>query len=257
MVRELERPSAEPVTVTVELPADPDAAERVARGRPGHRGRTCSQGGAPVLLGTREPSGPVVALVADRRVRGAPPGARGGRAGRPPPRHRRAVSVLDAIRRANRPGPPEDSVRLRVACLGAVLVAIGRLRVPRRDRAGRRRSAPWCWSRPAWRSPTPPGPARPGWVKVVVAVGAIAACVWFFHCGELARRSTSRRCVNPLTVLLVSVLVVHSFHVPSRRDLLFSLGASAGLMAVGGRAGHRPPLRPLRGGLGLLRPVVP
>ena len=38
---------------------------------------------------------------------------------------------------------------------------------------------------------------------------------------------------NPLTVLFVCILVVHSFHVPSRRDLLFSLGASAGLMAVG------------------------
>ncbi len=40
--------------------------------------------------------------------------------------------------------------------------------------------------------------------------------------------------INPLVVLLVTVLVVHSFHVPSRRDLLFTLGASAGLMAVGG-----------------------
>src|SRR6202034_3722340 len=37
-----------------------------------------------------------------------------------------------------------------------------------------------------------------------------------------------------LTVLLVSVLVLHSFHVPSRRDLMFSIAASAGLMAVAG-----------------------
>jgi transglutaminase-like putative cysteine protease len=37
---------------------------------------------------------------------------------------------------------------------------------------------------------------------------------------------------NPLTVLFVWILVVHSFHVPCRRDLVFSLGASAGLMAV-------------------------
>ncbi len=33
--------------------------------------------------------------------------------------------------------------------------------------------------------------------------------------------------------MFVCILVVHSFHVPARRDLLFSLGASAGLMAVG------------------------
>ncbi len=73
----------------------------------------------------------------------------------------------------------------------------------------------------------------PAWVKVVVAVGAIAACAWFFHAvSSPAADITS--VVNPLTVLLVAVLVVHSFHVPSRRDLLFSLGASAGLMAVGG-----------------------
>ena len=66
-----------------------------------------------------------------------------------------------------------------------------------------------------------------------MAAGAIAACVWFFHCGELAAAGITS-VVNPLTVLLVAVLVVHSFHVPSRRDLLFTLGASAGLMAVGG-----------------------
>ena len=34
------------------------------------------------------------------------------------------VNVVDAIRRANQPRPPEDSIRLRVACTGAVLVAI-------------------------------------------------------------------------------------------------------------------------------------
>ena len=34
------------------------------------------------------------------------------------------MSIIDAVRRANQPGVPEDSIRLRVACLGAVLVAI-------------------------------------------------------------------------------------------------------------------------------------
>ncbi len=73
----------------------------------------------------------------------------------------------------------------------------------------------------------------PGWVKVMVAAGAIGACVWFFHeVSSPAAGITS--VISPLTLLLVAVLVVHSFHVPSRRDLLFTLGASAGLMAVGG-----------------------
>ena len=34
------------------------------------------------------------------------------------------MSIVEAVRRANQPGVPEDSIRLRIACLGAVLVAI-------------------------------------------------------------------------------------------------------------------------------------
>jgi transglutaminase-like putative cysteine protease len=73
----------------------------------------------------------------------------------------------------------------------------------------------------------------PGWVKVVVAAGAIAASVWFFH-SLTAPRADFAQIEDPLTLLLISVLVLHSFHVPARRDLLFSLAASAGLVAVGG-----------------------
>ncbi len=69
MVREVERPAAEPVTVTVELPRDPDAAERVAEGALGSVVGLL-QGGGPVLLGTREPGGLVVGPVADRRSAG-------------------------------------------------------------------------------------------------------------------------------------------------------------------------------------------
>jgi uncharacterized protein (DUF58 family) len=69
MVREVEQPAAESVTVTVELPADPDAAERVAEGALGSV-VDLLRSGAPVLLGTREESGPVVEPVADRRGAG-------------------------------------------------------------------------------------------------------------------------------------------------------------------------------------------
>ena len=140
--------------------------------------------------------------------------------------------ILEAVRRANRPGLPEDSVRLRVACLGAVLVAIGA--VASLDEvapataalAAGLVSAGMAFSYVTRRRP-------PGWVKLVVAAGAIAACVWFFR--SLTPGSADFAAVeNPLTLLLVSVLVLHSFHVPARRDLLFSLAASAGLLAVGG-----------------------
>jgi uncharacterized protein (DUF58 family) len=69
MVRELERPSAEPVTVTVDLPADPDEAERMAERALGTVAQLLDRG-SPVLLATTEPAGPVTAPVADRRGAG-------------------------------------------------------------------------------------------------------------------------------------------------------------------------------------------
>jgi hypothetical protein len=142
------------------------------------------------------------------------------------------VGLIAAVRRANQPGAPENSVRLRVACLGAVLVAIaacasiGDIAWPTAVGAMALVSAGMAFSHATRARP-------PAWVKVMVAVGATAACVWFFHAVS-APAADITSVLNPLTVLMVAVLVVHSFHVPSRRDLLFSLGASAGLMAVGG-----------------------
>jgi hypothetical protein len=69
MVRELEQPAGEPVTITVELPEDPETAERVAEGALGSV-VALLEGGVPVLLGTRESSGPVLGAVADRRSAG-------------------------------------------------------------------------------------------------------------------------------------------------------------------------------------------
>jgi hypothetical protein len=72
----------------------------------------------------------------------------------------------------------------------------------------------------------------PGWIKVLVAVAAVGALLWFFRqvsAGPVADITTVE---NPLTVLFAWILAVHSFHVPARRDLVFALAASAGLMAV-------------------------
>lgn len=142
------------------------------------------------------------------------------------------MNVVDAIRQANRPGEPEHSIRLRVASLGAVLVAIGacaslrELSPPTALTAVVLVSAGMIFSYLTRERP-------PGWVKIAVALGAIAACVWFFH-SVSAQQTDFASVENPLTLLLASVLVVHSFHVPARRDLLFSLAASAGLVAVAG-----------------------
>ena len=69
MVQELEQPAADPVTITVELPAEAEAAERVAEGALGSVVRLLHDG-RPVVLGTTEHSGPVLAAVADRRTAG-------------------------------------------------------------------------------------------------------------------------------------------------------------------------------------------
>jgi transglutaminase-like putative cysteine protease len=142
------------------------------------------------------------------------------------------MSVIDVVRRANQPGLPEDSVRLRLACLAAVCVGIaacaslGEIAWATALGAMVLVAAGSAFSHATRARP-------PWWVKVLVAVGATGACVWFFHTvSSPADGITS--VLNPLTILLVAVLVVHSFHVPTRRDLLFTLGASAGLMAVGG-----------------------
>lgn len=87
MVRELERPSAAPMTVTVVLPLDPDEAERIAERALGTVVLLLDRG-TPVLLATTEPSGSVVAPVLDRRGAGrrlaravASPGALGSSGG--------------------------------------------------------------------------------------------------------------------------------------------------------------------------------
>jgi uncharacterized protein (DUF58 family) len=69
MVRELERPSAEPITITVHLPHDPEEAERVAEHALGTAVLVLERG-APVVLATTEATGAVLAPVSDRRTAG-------------------------------------------------------------------------------------------------------------------------------------------------------------------------------------------
>src|SRR5487761_1111358 len=88
------------------------------------------------------------------------------------------MRVLEAIRRANQPRTPEHSVRLRVACTCAVLVAIGACAAESELAAATAFGAVALVvagmvfsyatrERPPW------------WIKVLVAIAAIAALVWF------------------------------------------------------------------------------
>ncbi len=69
MVRELERPSAEPITITVTLPPDSEEAERISE-RAFATVLLLLDRGLPVVLGTTEPTGLLVAAVGERRQAG-------------------------------------------------------------------------------------------------------------------------------------------------------------------------------------------
>ena len=69
MVREMEEPSVQPVTLRVSLPGDRDTAEQLAQRALGSVVALLDRG-VPVLLATDESSGSVVSPVADRREAG-------------------------------------------------------------------------------------------------------------------------------------------------------------------------------------------
>jgi transglutaminase-like putative cysteine protease len=143
------------------------------------------------------------------------------------------MSVREAIRRANQPGVPEDSIRLRIASTGAVIVAI--LACAAQNEISRTSAYAAVALVGAGMTFSYRTRARPPmWVKGLVATAAVLVLLWFFHqvSGHVVSDITAVE--NPLTVMFVWIQVVHSFHVPARRDLLFSLGGSAALMAVGG-----------------------
>jgi protein-glutamine gamma-glutamyltransferase len=142
------------------------------------------------------------------------------------------VKLAQAIRQANRPGPPEHSVALRVAATGAVAVGIVA-----------------CWGQAELSGPFAAGSlalvvvgnvfsyrrrrrAVP-YVKLLLAAAMLGAFAWFFvtmsadaSAGDIASVE------GPLAALFTAMQAAHSFDVPARRDLGFSLVGSATLMAV-------------------------
>ncbi|HXQ90842.1 MAG TPA: DUF3488 and transglutaminase-like domain-containing protein [Acidimicrobiales bacterium] len=141
------------------------------------------------------------------------------------------MSVFDAVKRANRPGPPEHSITLRVACAGAVITGIAACRAEGElswTVAGASIVLVVVGMILAYRTRQRPLP----WIKPILAVSAVAAFVWFFRqlTGQTIYDISTVE--NPLAVLFVWVQVAHAFDVPARRDLAFSLAGSASLMAV-------------------------
>jgi len=144
------------------------------------------------------------------------------------------VSALERVRAANRPGPPEHSVLLRVAAAGSVAVGVaacaaeGELSLLT---AGLSIAAVLAGSIFSYRRREHPLP----WLKVVLALVALGAFWRFFLAISGANGVPNLGAVEgPLAVLFTWIQVTHAFDVPTRRDLVFSLAGSATLMAVAG-----------------------
>lgn len=141
------------------------------------------------------------------------------------------MSVLDKIREANAATEPEHSIAVRYAVAVTVLISVGALVAQGFVRTGTAAVAivgiPLGFLL-SYRMRYSDALK----LKAGLAVALIAAVVSFF--GQLVS-SFQEGLIDvqvPLAELFLWVQVVHSMHVPARRDLLFSLGSSAAMMAI-------------------------
>lgn len=141
--------------------------------------------------------------------------------------------MIEWIRRANAPKPPEDSLPLRMAVLGAVFTGVLALyfaEAVATSSLTRNLVLLWIgyWFSYVYRHPAP-------WkwiVKIFLTVGAVFALMQFFQ--SLKTLQTVDEARFPLATLFLSVQVLHGFDLPARKDLNFSLGSSLALMAIAG-----------------------
>jgi transglutaminase-like putative cysteine protease len=141
------------------------------------------------------------------------------------------AGMIEQVRRANRTHGAEDSVELRAAVLGAVLTATVALVVEEAVSGPTGMVAAVVMSVAYWVSYRRRN--SDNWqIKIVLAVLALAALARFF--ARVGGISTLDEARFPLAEVFLWVQVLHSFDLPARRDLYFSLGSSVALMAVAG-----------------------
>ncbi len=167
--------------------------------------------------------GAAVPVAASRRTTGSEPDAGAGE---------RRVGFVELVRRANAPPPAEQSVTFRLATAVAVLVgilacaAVGEIGTLTAVLAMAGTLAGMLFSYVTRQHPWQ-------WVKLLLAAAVIGVFAAFVlevvgaaHTGELSSIEV------PLAGLFTWVQVIHSFDVPARRDLLFSLAAAGALLTV-------------------------
>ncbi len=142
------------------------------------------------------------------------------------------MSPTLVLRRPAQAWPAEHSVALRASATGAVCVAVAAC-------AAQGELSPWyaaacdalvcLGSVISYRRRTRPLPH----LKVLLGAAMLAAFAWFFVTVSADAASGELGAVEaPLAVLFSAMQAAHSFDMPSRRDLGFSLAGSATLVAV-------------------------
>jgi protein-glutamine gamma-glutamyltransferase len=146
----------------------------------------------------------------------------------------RRGGLIEAIRRANAPPPPENSVPMRIAVACAVFTGIAACEsVGELSALTAVASAVAIALGMTFSFATRKRPWQ--WVKLLLAAAVIFVFVEFVvNIVGQAQAGNLASVEAPLAALFTWVQVVHSVDVPARRDLLFSLAASAALMAVAG-----------------------
>lgn len=137
--------------------------------------------------------------------------------------------LLEAVKQVNLPGRVEQSLRLRVVVLLAVLLA-----VIATGFSGAAPTSDVVWALlalpvGAFVSRKRAGQANFG-LKAVLAIGAIVALTRFFQDAQSITSVEFAR--QPLASLFLGVQVLHGFDLPARRDLGFTLASSLTLVAL-------------------------
>jgi hypothetical protein len=143
------------------------------------------------------------------------------------------TGFVDMIRRANAPIAPEHSVSFRVATGVAVLTGV--LSCAAVKEISTSSAVVACAGTLAGMVFSYLTRARPWqWVKIVLALGVLGIFGSFvLQVLGAARVGQLSSIEVPLAGLFTWVQLIHSFDVPARRDLLFSLAASGALVTLG------------------------
>jgi protein-glutamine gamma-glutamyltransferase len=138
---------------------------------------------------------------------------------------------MEAVRSANRTRRPEDSIALRASILGAVMTGVVALAAEQAIAVTTALAVLLVLPFAYWVSHV--RRAKDNWpIKLGLTIGAVIALIRFL--GQVQGVTSLDQVRFPLADIFLWVQVLHSFDLPQRKDLNFSLGSSLALMAVAG-----------------------